>query len=120
MNLFFVYEEYGAKYELMIKDIAVVSRSMPEWEKYQKGLEALAATLAPSNGHNSPSKKALTLSDLMVKARCRIKSNTDSPSLICIGSPSSGFAGIRCSLLSSSSIHQSVIAQFPIWKSKVL
>ena len=69
MNRFFVYEEYGAKYELMLKDVAVVHRSMPGWEKYQKGLEALAATLEPTSGHGSPSKKALTVSDLMVKVR---------------------------------------------------
>jgi hypothetical protein len=68
MNLFFVYEEYGAKYELMIKDVASTYRTMPQWEMYQKGLEALASSLASINSQHDKSKKALTIGDLLVKA----------------------------------------------------
>jgi len=68
MNRFFVYEEYGAKYELMIKDIASTYRTMPQWEMYQKGLEALASSLASINSQHDKSKKALTIGDLLVKA----------------------------------------------------
>jgi hypothetical protein len=68
MNRFFVYEEYGAKYELMIKDAASTYRTMPQWEMYQKGLEALASSLASINSQYDKSKKALTIGDLLVKA----------------------------------------------------
>ena len=70
MNRFFAYEEYGAKYELMIKDIAIIHRAMPEWDKYQKGLEALAASLCSTNNSEDPSRRALTVGDLLVKV-CR-------------------------------------------------
>ncbi len=67
MKRFFVYEEYGAKYELMIKDIAVVHRTMPQWDRYQKGLEALASSIGPVSSYDDQSKKALTVGDLLVK-----------------------------------------------------
>lgn len=68
MNRFFIYEEYGAKYELMIKDVASAHRTMPKWESYQKGLETLAAALG--TGHNPGDlKKSLTIGDLLVKVR---------------------------------------------------
>lgn len=67
MNRFFIYEEYGAKYELMIKDIAAAHRTLPQWNKYQKGLETLAASLGSANCHDDQGKKSLTVSDLMVK-----------------------------------------------------
>jgi len=68
MNRFFIYEEYGAKYELMIKDVASAHRSMPKWQSYQKGLEVLAASLGPANNQDDDSKKrSLTIGDLLVK-----------------------------------------------------
>jgi hypothetical protein len=67
MNRFFIYKEYGAKYELMMKDIACANSSMPEWDSYQRGLEALASTLGSAKGTGESSKKSLTVSDLLVK-----------------------------------------------------
>ncbi|KAI1459067.1 Dbl homology domain-containing protein [Annulohypoxylon moriforme] len=72
MNRFFVYEEYGAKYELMIKDVASTHRELPQWETYQKGLEALAASLGAINYHLDRSRKSLTIGDLLVKPIQRI------------------------------------------------
>ncbi|ORY66430.1 uncharacterized protein BCR38DRAFT_484059 [Pseudomassariella vexata] len=72
MNRFFVYEEYGAKYEMMIKDVASTHRIMPQWETYQKGLEALAASLGSANQHLDHSRKSLTIGDLLVKPIQRI------------------------------------------------
>ncbi|XXG94565.1 ribosomal protein L36 [Hypoxylon texense] len=69
LNRFFIYEEYGAKYEMMIKDVASAHRTMPEWETYQKGLEALASSLGAANHHLDHSKKSLTIGDLLVKVR---------------------------------------------------
>lgn len=71
MNRFFMYEEYGAKYDLMIKDVASAHRTMPKWESYQKGLETLAAALG--TGHNQGDlKKSLTIGDLLVKPIQRV------------------------------------------------
>jgi hypothetical protein len=67
VNRFFVYEEYGAKYELMIKDVASAYRTMPQWEAYQRGLEALASSLSSINTQHGNAKKALTIGDLLVK-----------------------------------------------------
>ncbi|KAL7629427.1 hypothetical protein AAE478_000947 [Parahypoxylon ruwenzoriense] len=72
MNRFFIYEEYGAKYEMMIKDVASAHRTLPQWETYQKGLEALAASLGAANHHLNHSKKSLTIGDLLVKPIQRI------------------------------------------------
>ncbi|KAK8083253.1 RhoGEF domain-containing protein [Apiospora saccharicola] len=72
MYRFFVYEEYGAKYEMMIKDVASTHRAMPQWETYQKGLEALAASLGSANHHVDRSRKSLTIGDLLVKPIQRI------------------------------------------------
>ncbi|KAI1500110.1 hypothetical protein F5X99DRAFT_257921 [Biscogniauxia marginata] len=72
MNRFFVYEEYGAKYEMMMKDVASTHRTLPQWETYQKGLEALAASLGATNYHQDRSRKSLTIGDLLVKPIQRI------------------------------------------------
>lgn len=67
MSRFFIYKEYGAKYEMMIKDITAAHRNMPDWDMYQKGLETLALSLGPSNSCEDTSRKALTIGDLLVK-----------------------------------------------------
>ncbi|KAI0974261.1 hypothetical protein F4678DRAFT_458226 [Xylaria arbuscula] len=72
MNRFLVYEEYGARYELMIKDVASTHRMLPQWENYQKGIEALAASLNTSSNNLGYSKKSLTIGDLLVKPIQRI------------------------------------------------
>jgi hypothetical protein len=69
MQRFFIYEEYGAKYEMMIKDVASAHRTMPNWATYQKGLEALASSLGSANSCLDRSKKSLTIGDLLVKVR---------------------------------------------------
>lgn len=73
MNRFFIYEEYGAKYEMMIKDVATAHETIPKWEMYQKGLEALALSLGSVNSAIDDSRKALTVSDLLVKVRAITK-----------------------------------------------
>ena len=67
MNRFFIYKEYGAKYELMIKDVASAHKTMPDWESYQRGLEALASTVSSAKRNEQSSKKSLTIGDLLVK-----------------------------------------------------
>ncbi|KAK3336497.1 hypothetical protein B0T19DRAFT_40459 [Cercophora scortea] len=72
MNRFFIYEEYGAKYELMIKDVASAQRTMPRWQSCQKGLEVLAASLGSVNSQSDRSRKSLTIGDLLVKPIQRV------------------------------------------------
>lgn len=67
MNRFFIYKEYGAKYELMIKDVAAAHHSMPCFDDHQKGLETLASTLGSMKTIDGEAKKALTVGDLLVK-----------------------------------------------------
>lgn len=67
MHRFFAYEEYGAKYEMMVKDVASTHKTLPQWEEYQKGLEALAASLESTNIHDGQPNKSLTVGDLLVK-----------------------------------------------------
>lgn len=52
---------------MMIKDIASAQEAMPDWETYQKGLEALALALGSAKGSEEGTKKALTINDLLVK-----------------------------------------------------
>ncbi|TVY42298.1 hypothetical protein LSUB1_G001051 [Lachnellula subtilissima] len=72
LSRFFIYEEYGAKYELMIRDAATMYRTMPQWEVYQKGFEALASSLSSMNSQHDNSKKALAIGDLLVKPIQRV------------------------------------------------
>ncbi|PHH87009.1 hypothetical protein CDD83_9425 [Cordyceps sp. RAO-2017] len=72
MNRFFIYKEYGAKYELMIKDVASANQTMPQWETYQKGLETLASALGSAKNAEDKSKRALTMGDLLVKPIQRV------------------------------------------------
>ncbi|KAF4782247.1 RhoGEF domain-containing protein [Colletotrichum scovillei] len=72
MNRFFIYEEYGAKYEMMIKDVASAHRTMPQWDTYQRGIETLASSLGSANSHADQAKKSLTIGDLLVKPIQRI------------------------------------------------
>ncbi|KAI0389365.1 Dbl homology domain-containing protein [Xylariaceae sp. FL0594] len=67
MNRFLVYEEYGARYELMMKDIASADRSLPGWERHQRGIEALAISISVANRGMGRCHKSLTVGDLLVK-----------------------------------------------------
>lgn len=67
MNRFFIYEEYGAKYDFMIKDVATAYRTIPQWDTYQRGIEALASSLSSANSQQGNAKKALSIGDLLVK-----------------------------------------------------
>lgn len=69
VNQFFIYEEYGAKYEMMIKDVASAHETIPEWETYQRGLETLALSLGSVNSTMDNNRKSLTINDLLVKVR---------------------------------------------------
>lgn len=72
LHRFWIYEEYGGRYEIMVKDVAIACKTMPQWETYQKGLEVLAESLASVDSHGNVSKKSMTVGDLLVKPIQRI------------------------------------------------
>ena len=67
MHRFFAYEEYGAKYEMMVRDIASARGTLPQWDEYQKGLEALAASISSANINSGQPHKSNAVGDLLVK-----------------------------------------------------
>ncbi|KAG6215020.1 hypothetical protein E4U50_008002 [Claviceps purpurea] len=72
MSRFFIYEEYGAKYDMILQDIASVGQMLPGWECNQRGLEALSVLLHSSNVPDCHSRRASTLKDLLVKPMQRV------------------------------------------------
>ena len=72
MHRFFAYEEYGAKYEMMVKDLASARATIPQWDEYQRGLEALAATVSSANLSRGQPHRALVVGDLLVKVSTKI------------------------------------------------
>lgn len=67
MSQFFAYEEYGAKYQLMLQDSASANKTIPLWKTYERGIEALANSLASINSYNAHSQKGLAFGDLLIK-----------------------------------------------------
>jgi len=67
MTRFFVYEEYGAKYESMLRDMATTSKQIPNWHAYERGIEALAHSLTSSSPRGGTNRKGLTFEDLLIK-----------------------------------------------------
>jgi hypothetical protein len=66
-RLLAIYEEYGAKYESMLRNMSSSSKAMPNWSAYERGIEALVNSLIPQSHGVEGSKKGLTLEDLRIK-----------------------------------------------------
>ena len=62
-----MYEEYAAKYESMLRNMASFSKTMPNWAAYERGIEALVNSLVPQSSGIEDSRKCLTLEDLLIK-----------------------------------------------------
>ncbi|KAI4280660.1 MAG: hypothetical protein L6R38_004285 [Xanthoria sp. 2 TBL-2021] len=69
---FFVYEEYGAKYELMLREMSSTSKSITNWHAFERSIEALANSLASSSGSEESARKGLSFEDLLIKPIQRI------------------------------------------------
>ncbi|KAI4207062.1 MAG: hypothetical protein LQ346_000780 [Caloplaca aetnensis] len=72
LGRFFIYEEYGAQYELMLRDMALTSRSISNWHAFERSIEALANSLATSSGSEDSARKGLAFEDLLIKPIQRI------------------------------------------------
>ncbi|KAG8533674.1 uncharacterized protein KY384_001415 [Bacidia gigantensis] len=69
MPRFFIYEEYGARYETMLQLVASTSKTIPNWWAFERGIEALMNSLLPKQHIEERQKKGLTLEDLLIKVR---------------------------------------------------
>jgi hypothetical protein len=94
MSRFFAYEEYGAKYELMLQEVASKFKTIPAWHAYEKGIECLASSLASINNRDSESRKGLTLSDLLIKVTASFKLLNYQDLILSFDSLSKEYAGI--------------------------
>ena len=69
MKRFFAYEEYGAHWTTMSQDLTNMCKGLYGWQEYERGVEALSKIVASENNRESSSRKALSFSDLLIKAR---------------------------------------------------
>ena len=72
MTQFLVYEEYSAKYDTMVQEVAHSHKNVPLWPCYEAGIEALANSLASLDQRGIEGRKGLTAADLLIKPIQRI------------------------------------------------
>ena len=69
MPQFFAYEEYCAKYDIMIQTLSESNRTLPSWQYFESGIEALANSVIAIEDKPDEGKKGLTVGDLLIKVR---------------------------------------------------
>ena len=62
----FVYEEYSAKYDMMVQELAYSHKNVPHWRYYEAGIVALSNSIASLNQRGVDSRKGLTAGDLLI------------------------------------------------------
>lgn len=67
MHRFFLYEEFGSKYEEMLHNVGLASQNISDWENYQRGFEKLNNSIVPTERGIFKRKKSLTFGDLHIK-----------------------------------------------------
>lgn len=67
MQSFFAYEEYGAKYDLMARDLASTYQTLGTDDTFERGIEVLSRTLDSMNIRSEHGRKGMTFSDLVIK-----------------------------------------------------
>lgn len=67
MPQFQVYADYGANYELVVRDIEETQQSIASWLEFDRAIEVLSATVNPVKSREENQKKALTVKDLLIK-----------------------------------------------------
>ncbi|XHG01638.1 hypothetical protein AWENTII_005009 [Aspergillus wentii] len=68
---FAAYEEFCGNYELLAQDVAFLRQSVPDWQFYDQGIEALSKSAASINNRILDDNKSMTLSDLLIKRVCK-------------------------------------------------
>lgn len=69
---FLIYEEYCAKYDIMVQELAHSHKTIPQWSSYDVGMEALANSIASLDQRGKDSRKGLTAADLLIKPIQRV------------------------------------------------
>lgn len=72
MPRFILYEEYGANYELVQRDIDETQRAIATWSDFDKAIEALSAHINPVKSREANRKKAMTVKDLLIKVSLKM------------------------------------------------
>ena len=67
MPLFALYEDFGAIYELVLRDIQETLRATLSWPDFDKAIEALSAHVNPVKSREANQRKAMTVKDLLIK-----------------------------------------------------
>lgn len=67
MSRFRVYEEYGANYELVQRDVDETQRAISTWADFDRAIELLSAHVNPVQSKEANRKKAMTVKDLLIK-----------------------------------------------------
>lgn len=67
MLQFQVYADYGANYELVMRDIEETQQTIVTWEEFDRAIEILSATVNPMKSREENYKKALSVKDLLIK-----------------------------------------------------
>lgn len=69
---FTLYEEYGARCEMMQDTVDFFQKTTLAGPDYDKAIEALCASLNPSNTKEANKRKALSLKDLLKIGRAHV------------------------------------------------
>nr|POE66095.1 hypothetical protein CFP56_54356 [Quercus suber] len=67
MERFQAYEEFGARYDLVQRDIDEAQHTLLAWQDYDRAIEAISSTVNPVKSREANRKKALTIKDLLIK-----------------------------------------------------
>ena len=76
MSRFNVYEDYGANYELVQRDVDDTQRAIAAWSDFDRAIELLSVHVNPVQSREANKKKAMTVKDLLIKVsfKCTFKS----------------------------------------------
>ena len=67
MGSFQLYEQYGTKYEMMVRDLAANYKALSTKEYLEKGIEVLSRTLESIDNRDERNNKGFTFGDLFIK-----------------------------------------------------
>jgi hypothetical protein len=70
MQQFQVYADYGANYELVVRDIEDTQQQITTWSDFDRAIEILSATVNPVRTREENYRRALSVKDLLIKVSC--------------------------------------------------
>jgi hypothetical protein len=76
MRRFLAYGAYVAHHEIVHEEASSTSRLVPAWVAYERGVEALSASIVAIEHKETCGRKGLTLSDLEIKVASILRRGT--------------------------------------------